>query len=280
MNKTAYALSAIALLGAGSLLLFVRSSNESALPIDTVAVSGSETIHLSESARAIHDDVSARVAARNQQQPPHRVLPLAPSLSDRPNPPGWLRHVIEQGYINARYADLFLRDDYLGAVQEQFHVLKQAPLAPEEEACDRHDIEHARSVCWNRWGYEPYFTYEIATLQSMAESDAVAAATLAIRLEDEDARLYYAIRSTRLSGKPGPLVRYLTMHASTPDPQTANDALLRRYALALIVDDMGYPYRYSVGLAQDLERADVSSDDVNRSLVAGFTLQIPGRIGQ
>ena len=280
MKKTAYALSAIALLGAGSLLLFVRSTSESAVPIDTVALPDRETIHLSESARAIHDDVVARVAARNEQQPAQHVPSLAPLLSDRPNPPDWLQDVIEQGYINERYAELFLRDDYQGAVQEQFHVLKQAPLAPEEEACDRHDIEHGRPVCWNRWGYEPYFTYEIATLQSMAENDAVAAATLAIRLEDEEARLYYAIRSTRLSGKPGPLVRYLTMHANTPDPQTANDALLRRYALALIVDDMGYPYRYSVGLAQDLERADVSSDEVDHSLVAGFTLQTPGRIGQ
>lgn len=272
MRKSVYVFGAFAMLSVGSLILSIQATP----PVESATTFANENVRLSETARAIHEDVTAKVAAL-QEQP---TAQPSPSLTDKPTPPDWLQDVIDQGHIDERYADLFLRDDYLDAVQEQFHVLKQAPLAPEEENCDRQDVEYGRSVCWNRWSYEPYFTYELATLQSMAESDPVAAATLAIRMEDEEARLYYAVRATRLSGKPGPLVRYLTMHADASAPQGAGDALLRRYALALIVDEMGYPYRYSVGLANDLERAEIPREEIESSLVAGFTLQTPRRIGQ
>lgn len=275
MKKAAYVLGVIATMGVGSLIVASRTAVEPPPSLQEPPQSNDEWIRLSASARAIHENVAQQVAARTE------------SLRQGPDPipvnrsalPQWLQGVIDQGYVDARYADLFLRDDYLAVVQEQFHVVKQAPLAAEELACDRHDVEHGRAICWNRWGYEPYLSYDLPALQSMADSDPVAAAALALRLEDPEASLYYAIRATRLADKPGPLVRYLTMHANASG-QHAGASLLRRYALALMVDDMGYPYRYSVGLAQELERAEIPQEEIDRALVAGFTVEMPGRIGQ
>lgn len=239
----------------------------------TVAATSPAEIKLSERALELHAEIAEEVATRAADEA--RSEPET-DVSHRPD---WLQSVVDRGYVDERYADLMLRDDYEEVLQERFHVLKQQPGVREEEGCELAPAPEGEALCWNEWGYHPYLTLELAALRSMASSDALASEALSIRSSDGEASLYYAVQASRLSGKPGPIVRYLSRHSRSPDLDTDNTEQLRRYMLALVVDEMGYPYRHSAEIAWRLELEGVTQETINDALIAGLTIAEPGRAG-
>lgn len=158
--------------------------------------------------------------------------------------------LIESGFIPARYRALWLDPDYDRIVQERFNVIPQVTV-PAGETCDP-TLFDGGYVCWNKYDHHPYLAYDLDHLRAMADSDAAAAEALALRLPGDELheRLHYALLAAKLSGKSGPIMRFV--YTFTPDTESPNYAnqLLDRYAIALAGESMGYPYRFS----RELER--------------------------
>lgn len=108
----------------------------------------------------------------------------------------------------------------------------------EYEECDVLSVD-GRDVCWNQLGYSPYLALGLDGLRQMAVNDPVAADALVLRLPVfSDERRAYAIHASQLSGKPGPIYRYVMM---TPLDSDDLEQQLEMYALLLYADTFGPP---------------------------------------
>ncbi len=172
---------------------------------------------------------------------------------------------VDAGYVNEEFLDYAEMGDRDLRFQERFFVLHRSNT-PGAEKCFEIATDNRIHACWNDYEYNPYFAYDEATLRQLADGDAVAAAVLAIKLEptDADESLYFRLRSAQLSGKPGPLLSYLHTHYALFDNQTnelvnVEDAL-EFYAIALVIDAMGYPYRPVAAQQALLERYGVPAE--------------------
>ncbi len=107
-----------------------------------------------------------------------------------------------------------------------------------DTSCDVLEIDGER-VCWNQLDYNPYLAYSIEQLRQMASEDAMAADALVQRLpRRSDERMAYAIHATNLSGKPGPIYRYVMM---TPIAGDDYQRQLEMYSLLRYADSMASP---------------------------------------
>lgn len=195
----------------------------------------------------------------NSDQEVEEPLPHEPSIDER------LLRYVDAGYVNEEFLDYAEMGDRDARFQERFFVLRRSATASAEN-CFRIATDNRIHACWNDYEYNPYFAYDEATLRQLADGDAVAAAVLAIKLEptDADESLYFRLRSAQLSGKPGPLLSYLHTHYALFDNQTnelvnVEDAL-EFYAIALVIDAMGYPYRPVAAQQALLERYGVPAE--------------------
>ena len=193
-----------------------------------------------------------------------------------------LRYV-DAGYINEEFINFVKMGDRDPRFQERFFVLRRSATASDEN-CFRIALDDQTLTCWNYYAYDPYFAYDEATLRQLADGDAVAAAVLAIKLEptDADESLYFQLRSAQLSGKPGPLLSYLHTRYALFDNQTnelvnVEDAL-EFYAIALVIDAMGYPYRPVAAQQALLERYGVPAE-LQETAVSN-ALQLLAQLGE
>lgn len=270
-------LAGTALLAAGGLALLIAARDDAPPAAEAPIAIGPQgaSVALSERALALHDRLARQVGA---QTDPTTGIPGETSRSAAY--PAWLQTAVDRGLIDERYVDLWLEDDYLDVVQQRFYVLQRDRQARENDGCDLHEVEGGQPVCWNEWGYDPYLGYGLDTLEAMAETDAPAAAALALRLGDRETSLYYALRAATLSGRPGPLVRFLSSrNEPADDPDRHRRQLLESYVLALLIDDMGYPYRHSTTWAYSLRREGLSSQEIDAALVSGLKVARPLRVG-
>lgn len=172
---------------------------------------------------------------------------------------------VDAGYVNEDFINFAKMGDRDPRFQERFFVLRRSNT-PGTEKCFPIATGNQVHACWNDYQYNPYFAYDEATLRQLADGAAVAAAVLAIKLEptDADESLYFRLRSAQLSGKPGPLVAYLSTHSNQLDVDyhelvNVGDAL-ELYAIALVVDAMGYPYRPVAAQRALLQRYGVPAE--------------------
>ena len=173
--------------------------------------------------------------------------------------------LIARGFIPREYRELWLDPDAEKIIQERFDVIPRVEL-PKGEVCAPIEFDGGH-VCWNRYGHHPYLAYDLDALRHRAESDAVAAEALSLRLPHENLheRLHYALLASKLSGKSGPIMRFA--YSFTPDKNSPDyaDQLLDRYAIALTAEAMGFPYRLSRELenhiARDLNLSREQLDD-------------------
>lgn len=176
--------------------------------------------------------------------------------------------LIERGFIPAEYRELWLRSDVEQLIQERFDVIPRVELA-DGEVCDPIKFDGGH-VCWNQYGHHPYLAYDLDDLRRMAESDAVAAEALSLRLPQEKMheRLHYALLASKLSGKSGPIMRFA--YSFTPDKDSPDYAeqLLDRYAIALTAEGMGYPYRFSREIENHIRRdLQLSRDELHEAMI-------------
>lgn len=176
--------------------------------------------------------------------------------------------LISRGYIPAEYRELWLDPDVEQVIQERFDVIPRIEL-PDGEVCDPIEFDGGH-VCWNQYGHHPYLAYDLDDLRHMAESDAVAAEALSLRLAEENhhERLHYALLASKLSGKSGPIMRFA--YSFTPDKDSPDfaDQLLDRYAIALTAEGMGYPYRFSREIEDHIRRdLHLSRDELHEAMI-------------
>lgn len=165
-----------------------------------------------------------------------------------------LDSLIARGYIPLEYRELWLDPDAERILQERFQVIPRVKL-PKGEVCDPIEFDGGY-VCWNKYGHHPYLAYDLDDLRDMAESDAVAAEALSMRLpyENHHERLHYALLASNLSGKSGPIMRFAYSYSPRKESPNYADQLLDRYAIALTAEGMGYPYRFSRELEDHIRR--------------------------
>ena len=213
----------------------------------------------------------------NSDQEVEEPLPQESSIDAR------LLSYVDTGYVNEEFLDYAEMGDRDPRFQERFFVLRRS-TTPGAENCFKISLDNQTHTCWDDYAYDPYFAYDEATLRQLADGDAVAAAVLAIKLEptDADESLYFRLRSAQLSGKPGPLVTYLRTHSSQLDVDThelvnVEDAL-ELYAIALVVDAMGYPYRPVAAQQALLDRYGVPAE-LQKQAVSN-ALQMLAQLGE
>ncbi|MCZ6658608.1 MAG: hypothetical protein O7C67_15045 [Gammaproteobacteria bacterium] len=194
-----------------------------------------------------------------------------------------LLRYVDAGYVNEEFLDYAEMGDRDARFQERFFVLRRS-TTPGAENCFKISLDDQTHTCWDDYAYDPYFAYDEATLRQLADGDAVAATVLAIRLEADntDESLYFRFRATALSGKPGPLVAYLRTHSSQLDVDThelvnVEDAL-ELYAIALVIDAMGYPYRPVAAQQALLERYGVPAELQEQAVTNA--LQLLAQLGE
>jgi hypothetical protein len=162
--------------------------------------------------------------------------------------------LIARGFIPAQYRELWLDPDYDEIAEKQFNVIPRTGREP-GETCEPLGVEDSH-LCWNDYDHHPYLAYDLEQLKAMAETDAVAAEAVAMRLPsaNQQERLRYAMLASRLSGKSGPIMRYV--YRDNPQAQDPHylEKSLDRFALALFGERMGYPYRFSVELEGKLRK--------------------------
>lgn len=176
--------------------------------------------------------------------------------------------LISRGFIPSEYRELWLDPDVEQIIKERFDVIPRIEL-PDGEVCDPIEID-GDQVCWNQYGHHPYLAYDLDDLRRMAESDAVAAEALSLRLPQEKMheRLHYALLASKLSGKSGPIMRFA--YSFTPDKDSPDYAeqLLDRYAIALTAEGMGYPYRFSREIENHIRRdLQLSRDELHEAMI-------------
>ncbi len=133
------------------------------------------------------------------------------------------------------------------AVQKHLVIPKSSGKSTEN--CAEIKTTDAEITCWDHYNFHPYFGYSDATLKALADSDAAAAQILGFKLLTTNAaaaRTRY-LQAATLSGKAGPLVEYLAIDV----PRVASGQLAElshaqwHYAIALLVDFIGFPYSYT-----------------------------------
>ncbi len=213
----------------------------------------------------------------NSDQGVEKPVPHESSIDER------LLRYVDAGYVNEEFLDFAEMGDRDPRFQERFFVLRRS-ATPGAENCFKIALDDQTHTCWDDYAYNPYFAYDEATLRQLADGDAVAAAVLAIKLEltSADESLYFRFRSTQLSGKPGPLVAYLRTHSSQLDVDThelvnVEDAL-ELYAIALVVDAMGYPYRPVAAQQALLKRYGVPAELQEQAV--SNALQLLAQLGE
>lgn len=153
--------------------------------------------------------------------------------------------LVKQGFIPPEYRELWLDPDYERIANERFNVIPKAS-SPDKGPCNLTTVDSG-VICWSDFGHHPYLAYSLSDLKQMADTDPAAAEALALRLpqENRDQRLHFALKASQLSGKSGPIMRFV--YTLAPDRNSPNyaDQLLDRYAIALAGEAMGYPYRLS-----------------------------------
>lgn len=120
-------------------------------------------------------------------------------------------------------------------------------------------------LCWDEYGYHPYLQYDYATLTSLAPTDPVASAALAMMLRHEkpEASLYYAMQASNQTNKSGPLVRYVTdSGVRTGDVEK----LLDLYAIALYAQEAGWDRPISEQFVNWLINAGLSEAEINERM--------------
>ena len=223
------------------------------------------------------DSPETPLANRNSDQGTEEPIPTESSIDER------LLRYIDAGYVNEEFLDFAKVGDRDPRFQERFFVLRRS-TTPGTEKCFLIATDNQVHACWNDYEYNPYFAYDEATLRQLANIDAVAAAVLAIKLESSNAEeaLYFRLRSTQLSGKPGPLVAYLRTHSIEFDVNTNEltnvEEALQQYTIALVVDAMGYPYRPVAAQQTLLERYDVAAELQEQAV--SHALQLLAQLGE
>lgn len=176
-------------------------------------------------------------------------------LADRRDP-----EFVEQFFV--------LHDDESLAVEECFEVA--LPDGRLDQYCDNANTH-------------PFFTYDDEPLEQLALVDPLAAQVLGHRrlTEDPATAEQYFIRASALSGKPGPLLTYISMNQGLlghPDSDAllSEETGLRNYTLAVVAQRIGYPlliardYRRVLeehGVRQEaIEAAEAASADVFRQM--------------
>ena len=114
-----------------------------------------------------------------------------------------------------------------------------------------------------------YFSYDSASLAQLALADPVAAQVLGHRnlYVDPVVAESHFLRATALSGKPGPIVDYLGLRTGLQsDPETgellSEKTALRAYALAVVVEKIGYPMLIARNYRIVLEERGVSAEAI------------------
>lgn len=158
------------------------------------------------------------------------------------------------------------------AFQDRTFVLPRV-FATDDGKCVPIEMPVGNSRCWEEYGFNPYFQYDLDVLTSTAASDAQASAVLALmyRYEDPERSLFYALQATRLSDKPGPLYRYI----QAVETNTEIDHLLDLYAVALYAENAGFElpisdqYRYWLR-GEGLTDAEIDERMIDRRVVASL----------
>ncbi len=219
----------------------------------------SEKIATSEAVPESLDSPETLPANRNSDQGVEEPKSTESSIDER------LLRYVDAGYVNREFLDFAKVGDRDPRFQERFFVLRRS-TTPATLKCFKVALDDQTHTCWDDYAYNPYFAYDVATLRQLADTDAVAAVVLAIKLELTSAgeSLYFRLRSAQLSGKPGPLVAYLRTHSVSFDTHTYElvnvEEALQQYTIALVVDAMGYPYRQAKEQLALLKRYGVPGD--------------------
>ena len=186
--------------------------------------------------------------------------------------------LIAQGVVNAEFVDYAQMGEADPRFQERFYVLKRRGVS-DTEPCAKIQLTEESHTCWNDYQYNPYFAYNSDTLRNLADTDALAAAVLALKLEagkQREESLYYRLLSAQLSGKPGPLVQYLRTQSVSLGPDGKSivnlDHALEKFAVAVLVDQMGYPYMFAPELQRSMRRSGVSQDLLDQTAVQSANL--------
>ncbi len=227
------------------------------------ALVGALTLYFSRGEFASKPPVVSRVAQNIAQAKLDPVLAVDESvLTEAESHP--LDRAIASGYVNGDFIDYADMGEGDPRFQERFFVLPRHGVS-DSEGCAKITMQEDTHACWNDYHYHPYFAYDVSALRQLAESDAAAAAVLALKLQSvsPDETLFFKLRAAQLSGKPGPLVSYLQTHRTYFDDQMSKilnvDETLELYAIALVVDSMGYPYIQTTERAALLNHYGISN---------------------
>lgn len=153
--------------------------------------------------------------------------------------------------------------------QEKFLVLKPTS---NERPCIREKVDGTDDhICWNNVHFVPQHLYSDEVLRELSDTDPIATVILADRNmsrgeEKIGAAMY--LRAAKMTGKPGPLVRFASNNRSfgsfgadleylndrQPDPL---ELQITTYVYSLVADSLGYPLPASPEIRDRLQQADV-----------------------
>ncbi|MEL7185679.1 MAG: hypothetical protein AAFN50_04490 [Pseudomonadota bacterium] len=154
-------------------------------------------------------------------------------------------------------------------INERMYVLRAWRDPADTTPCTQVTLyDGSQLLCWEDYGMHPYMQYHPDALVPLAHDDAVAAAALAriIYGESPFEAYYFARRSSELSGKPGPLLGWLSIYSGGLSDRTI---ALETVAIAELVDrdyDVPYSvaelYRTSVRSAHSLTDREIDNEIV------------------
>ena len=156
--------------------------------------------------------------------------------------------------------------------QEKFFVLKPTT---DEKPCVREKIDGTDDyICWNNVGYVPQYLYSDEVLKELSDTDPVATVILAdrtMRAGDKKLGAAMYLRAAKMTGKPGPLVRFASKNGAFSRPgelmvyEYENyvqpiELQVTTYVYGLVADSMGYPLPLGPDIRNSLVNADVSAE--------------------
>ncbi|MEL7185470.1 MAG: hypothetical protein AAFN50_03405 [Pseudomonadota bacterium] len=161
------------------------------------------------------------------------------------------------------------------AVRDAIYLLKAYRSPDDSTPCAPLTLHHGKSICWDTYGFHPYLQYSPENLKPLAKDDAMAAAALAIILFEEqpEEAFRYADHASMLSGKPGPLLSWLSLNNSQMDDR---QHALRMVAIAeVIADDYDLPfdlahnYRWAVQRQHNMTNQEIDDELLQMAALGG-----------
>lgn len=172
----------------------------------------------------------------------------------------------------ADWAYRFLADPEDPEFFEEFFLLRNTDGIAFEQCFDVFLSDGRVEQACEEFGVHEFFEYDMDLLSQLALSDPAAAQVLGYRyLQREPSRAEdYFLRAVALSGKPGPIVDYLsTRQDLVLDPATGelldSAATLHGLTLATVVDRIGYPLILANSYKEILERYGVSKEEIEKA---------------